>query len=102
VRVAQQASRSLRTAVAADVYCRTNLTEAWKHVRENKGSAGIDGLTIGAFAEREDELRMLQVAAAALSIHCNILPHPATELSHGDVTTQSTVARMRRKAVVNP
>jgi RNA-directed DNA polymerase len=38
------------------VYGRTNLTEAWKHVRENKGSAGIDGLTIAAFAEREDEL----------------------------------------------
>jgi RNA-directed DNA polymerase len=38
------------------VYDRTNLTEAWKHVRENKGSAGIDGLTIAAFREREDEL----------------------------------------------
>jgi hypothetical protein len=24
------------------VYGRTNLTEAWKHVRENKGSAGIE------------------------------------------------------------
>jgi RNA-directed DNA polymerase len=38
------------------VYDRSNLTEAWKHVRENKGSAGIDGLTIAAFTEREDEL----------------------------------------------
>ena len=38
------------------VYDRTNLAEAWKHVRVNKGSAGIDGLTIAAFAEREDEL----------------------------------------------
>src|SRR5215475_6860378 len=38
------------------VYDRTNLTEAWKHVRENKGSAGIDGLTIAAFTERQDEL----------------------------------------------
>lgn len=38
------------------VYDRTNLTEAWKHVRENKGSAGIDGLTIAAFTEREEEL----------------------------------------------
>src|SRR6516165_563131 len=38
------------------VYDRTNLTEAWEHVRENKGSAGIDGLTIAAFTEREDEL----------------------------------------------
>ena len=28
------------------VYDRSNLTKAWKHVRENKGSAGIDGLTI--------------------------------------------------------
>jgi RNA-directed DNA polymerase len=38
------------------VYDRTNLTKAWKHVRENKGSAGIDGLTIAAFTEREEEL----------------------------------------------
>ena len=38
------------------VYDRTNLAEAWKHVRENKGSAGIDGLTIAAFTERADEL----------------------------------------------
>ena len=34
------------------VYDRVNLDEAWQHVRENKGSAGIDGLTIAAFAER--------------------------------------------------
>jgi len=38
------------------VYDRINLIDAWKHVRENKGSAGIDGLTIAAFAERESEL----------------------------------------------
>ena len=38
------------------VYDRNNLIEAWKHVRENKGSAGTDGLTIAAFTEREDEL----------------------------------------------
>ena len=38
------------------VYDRNNLIEAWKHVRENKGSAGIDVLTIAAFTEREDEL----------------------------------------------
>src|ERR1700752_429643 len=38
------------------VYDRTNLIDAWKHVRDNKGSAGIDGLTIAAFTEREVEL----------------------------------------------
>ena len=38
------------------VYDPGNLDEAWQHVRENKGSAGIDGLTITAFAEREDKL----------------------------------------------
>jgi RNA-directed DNA polymerase len=38
------------------VYDPTNLDEAWDHVRENKGSAGVDGLTIASFAEREDEL----------------------------------------------
>jgi hypothetical protein len=35
------------------VYDPTNLDEAWDHVRENKGSAGVDGLTIASFAERE-------------------------------------------------
>src|SRR6201984_3944939 len=38
------------------VYDRTNMTEAWKHVTEHKGRAGIDGLTIAAFTAREDEL----------------------------------------------
>ena len=28
------------------VYDPANLAEAWKRVRENKGSAGIDGLTV--------------------------------------------------------
>ena len=34
------------------VYDPANLAEAWKRVRENKGSAGIDGLTVAGF-ERE-------------------------------------------------
>jgi RNA-directed DNA polymerase len=38
------------------VYDPNNLEEAWQRVWENRGSAGIDGLTIAAFAEREDEL----------------------------------------------
>ena len=37
------------------VYDPVNLAEAWKRVRENKGSAGIDGLTI-AGSSRQDEL----------------------------------------------
>src|SRR5690349_7169846 len=37
------------------VYAPANLAEAWRHVRENKGGAGIDGLTIAAFADREEE-----------------------------------------------
>jgi hypothetical protein len=37
------------------VYDPANLAEAWKRVRENKGSAGIDGLTI-AGSSRQDEL----------------------------------------------
>ena len=37
------------------VYDPTNLAEAWKRVRENKGSSGIDGLTVAAFVEREEE-----------------------------------------------
>ena len=35
---------------------RANLAEAWKRVRENKGSAGIDGLTVAGFEQRQDEL----------------------------------------------
>ena len=38
------------------VYDPTNLAEAWKRVRENKGSAGIDGLTVAGFEQRQDEL----------------------------------------------
>ena len=49
------------------VYDRSNLTEAWKHVRENKGSAGIDGLTIAAFTEREDELLRRCMSSCAIA-----------------------------------
>ena len=38
------------------VYDPANLAEAWKRVRENKGSAGIDGLTVAEFEQRQDEL----------------------------------------------
>jgi hypothetical protein len=38
------------------VYDPANLAEAWKRVRENKGSAGIDGLTVTGFEQRQDEL----------------------------------------------
>src|SRR5258705_1159505 len=38
------------------VYDPANLAEAWKRVRENKGSAGIDGLTVAGFEQRQDEL----------------------------------------------
>ena len=37
------------------VYAPANLAEAWRHVRDNKGGAGIDGLSIAAFANREEE-----------------------------------------------
>ena len=35
------------------VYDPTNLAEAWKNVRENKGSAGIDGLTVAGFSSND-------------------------------------------------
>jgi retron-type reverse transcriptase len=38
------------------VYDPANLAEAWKRVRENRGSAGIDGLTVAGFEQRQDEL----------------------------------------------
>ena len=34
------------------VYDPANLAEAWKRVRENKGSAGIDGLTVAIVLTR--------------------------------------------------
>ena len=37
------------------VYDPVNLAEAWKRVRENKGSCGVDGLTITDFEERQEE-----------------------------------------------
>jgi RNA-directed DNA polymerase len=38
------------------VYDPANLAEAWKRVRENKGSAGIDGRTVAGFEQRQEEL----------------------------------------------
>src|SRR6201993_3910056 len=38
------------------VYDPANLAEAWKRVRENNGSAGIDGLTVAGFEQRQDKL----------------------------------------------
>jgi group II intron reverse transcriptase/maturase len=38
------------------VYGRTNLARAWKKVKENKGSAGIDGMAIEVFEARQDAL----------------------------------------------
>ena len=38
------------------VYDPANFAEAWKRVRENRGSAGIDGLTVAGFEQRQDEL----------------------------------------------
>jgi RNA-directed DNA polymerase len=36
------------------VYSRQNLELAWKQVRQNGGCAGIDGITIRQFEERQD------------------------------------------------
>src|SRR5215813_6920019 len=38
------------------VYDPANLAEAWKRVRENKGSAGIDGLTVAGFEGSDPQL----------------------------------------------
>ncbi|WML86293.1 hypothetical protein [Thiothrix subterranea] len=34
-----------------DILLPTNLHPAWKHVRQNKGSAGIDGITLDAYPD---------------------------------------------------
>jgi len=45
------------------VYQRKNLELAWERVRANRGSGGIDGQSLGAFAtELEQELERLQQA----------------------------------------
>ncbi len=38
------------------VYSRENLARAWKKVKENHGSAGLDGVSTAAFEERQAEL----------------------------------------------
>jgi len=39
------------------VYDPANLAEAWKRVRENRGSAGIDGLTVAGFEQASPRSR---------------------------------------------
>jgi len=38
------------------VYDRRRLRQAWQIVRRNAGAAGVDQMTVEAFAEREEEL----------------------------------------------
>src|SRR5208282_3520774 len=40
-----------RDGLLAQALARANLVVAWKHVKANRGSAGVDGLTIDATAE---------------------------------------------------
>src|SRR6185503_3723602 len=64
------------------VYAPANLAEAWRHVRENKGGAGIDGLTIDAFADREEErLAALHRKLRDRSYECSASVLPARQPS---------------------
>ncbi|MEI7639302.1 MAG: group II intron reverse transcriptase/maturase [Syntrophus sp. (in: bacteria)] len=45
-----------REKVLEKVYEPRRLRLAWQQVRRNAGAAGIDGITVGAFEQREDEL----------------------------------------------
>jgi RNA-directed DNA polymerase len=51
----EQSRRRKVHSLIDKVYAPANLAEAWKRVRENKGGAGIDGLTVTAFEDREAE-----------------------------------------------
>ena len=51
----EQSRRRKVHSLIDKVYAPANLAEAWKRVRENKGSAGIDGLTVIAFEDRQAE-----------------------------------------------
>src|SRR5918995_1707575 len=51
----EQSRRRKVHSLIDKIYAPANLAEAWKRVRENKGSAGIDGLTITAFENRQAE-----------------------------------------------
>jgi RNA-directed DNA polymerase len=42
-------------SLIAKVFSRTNLTLAWEKVKKNRGSAGIDDLTIAQFEARQEE-----------------------------------------------
>lgn len=41
----------METSLLNDILLPTNLHPAWKHVRQNKGSAGIDGITLDAYPD---------------------------------------------------
>src|SRR5690348_17410428 len=51
----EQSRRRKVHSLIDKVYAPANLAEAWKRVRENKGGAGIDGLTVTAFEDRQAE-----------------------------------------------
>lgn len=43
------------------IYAMSNLVEAFKAVKKNKGAAGVDGITIAQYEEKlEDNLRVLE------------------------------------------
>src|SRR5215471_6152090 len=68
------------------VYDPANLAEAWKRVRENKGSAGIDGLTVAGFEQRKG----LRMSASQRSSQAN--PHNLYA-----VPREKSVARFKDK-----
>ena len=47
------------TDVLVKVYEPERLQQAWQQVRKNAGAAGIDQMTVGEFAEREETLLSL-------------------------------------------
>src|SRR3954467_2306031 len=51
----EQSRRRKVHSLIDKVYAPANLAKAWKRVRENKGGAGIDGLTVTAFEDRQAE-----------------------------------------------
>lgn len=65
------------------VYQRRNLEIAWERVKANRGSGGVDGMSIADFAQRCTRIRVRNRSSGSW-IKCVGLPRDAYHARHGN------------------